>query len=440
MSGLIAIAIAIGLFIFAAPAFLRRGVSSRLCFQTIVASFVFWYWLPAANLLTVQYVGVAFFQITASVDEACWIVLAAQIAVMAVMASLLPFLADSREDGSDIVVRYPLGSIALVSATLFLGTRFASEGTGVLVELATGLSSAREFISYENRSSGAGQSLMALWEIVSINVALIAFARHMLSRSLGSLDGAFAFGALAFLFVASGTRTVLLQLVFVALLCVLVRPRATSNQRTSVLGALIFAVPGLAAFGVIISGFTSRFATSGGYAEAGPLAAVLDTLFANNDMMRELAFVLDSMQPSTSGAADFALTPITYMLPTFLGFEKNLPYHLLAFNQARIGLDLNTGEGNVFPGLVADFWLLFEWAGPLVMAGFVGLSLLFIVRLSLLISLRTERWAYLVVSLSYVLFNFRNITGAFVLVLLTGVVTSMALVSASRFIVRPSAR
>lgn len=393
-----------------------------MAYYTAVAGFSFWYWVPALNLLTVQYVGVSFFDITPSVDDACWIVLLAEISTFALMIVIRPLLASFDQHVTDNIPGVSFfGIISLFLAMTYLITRFASDGSGVLIELATGLSSAREVTNYQNFSGGIGQSFLALWEILTINLALIILSRHLLIRTIATLDGSSAMSSIALMFVASGTRTVLLQTVFVVIICLLVRQKSPKLYNNGIsIRRILFIFPIFIFAWLVSSAFISRFSADTGYAAAGPAAVILDTLFVNNDMMRELAFVVDTMQPSSNGYQNFFLTPFTYMLPAFLGFEKDIPYHLLAYNQTRLGIDLYTGEGNIFPGLVADFWLLFGWYGPLLMSMFVSISALSITRIAAVARRSVDRQSYIVASLSYLFFDFRNITGAFVLVLVSG--------------------
>jgi hypothetical protein len=126
------------------------------------------------------------------------------------------------------------------------------------------------------------------------------------------------------------------------------------------------------------------------------------------------------MAPSLNGVVDFFLTPFTYMMPTFLGFQKTIPTHLAAYNHLRAGIDIEYGEGNVFPGLVGDFWLLFGPWMPLPFACFVVTFCIAQHYAANVIPNGRGRSAFELAALSYLFFCFRNITGALVLVLVLG--------------------
>lgn len=424
MSGLVSLTLALALFIACIPLFTNR--TARLAYFTVSTGFLFWYWLPAANLLTVGYIGVAFFQITPSVADACLYVLVAQFATLTCLFAVRPLLVEQPYDGVPMIAP-SLGIWALASAVLFLVVRFATEGTEVLVEFALGMTSAREERDFSNLSASAMTSLLGLWESAGFWLALFAFGRAMFERKIATLNGAAALAALTVLFVASGTRAVLLQTILVAVLALLGRPAPLVPARINPLQVLVWFIAALGLFGLIGSALASRFTADTGYRSAGALAVVADTLVVNNDMMREMSFVLDSMRARIYEVGDFVLVPFSHMFPSFLGFTKNIPGHLLAYNELRVGIDLNTEEGNVFPGLVADFWLNFGFAGLFLCGLFIALSVLAIAALRLVGATSVDRFAYYAVGLSFVFFNYRNIVGAFVLSLVLGAVVLLLL-------------
>lgn len=424
ISGLAIVIVAFALLIALLPFF--NGPIARIVYTAVAGSFSFWYWIPALNLFTFEYIGVGNFLITPSVFDAAVMTLGVQIFVQFGLILIRPYLySESLVLSSDETEWAYLGLMAFGLAFLSLALRFASNGFGVITQLASGLLSARELQSYANLSSGADQSLGALVEIVAIAIGLLAMARHAFSRSLFTGDGMLAILALVMMFAASGTRAVLLQSLVVFWLVSMVRPRQRlSRQSFNPVRMLILGVGIVALLAVVSTTFIARFAADSGYARAGSFAAVIDTLVVNNDMMRELSFSIDTMQPDSSGAVDFVLTPISYMMPRFLGFEKEIPYHLIQFNFVRIGSDLNIAEGNVFPGLVADFWLNFGYWGGFMLSFFVTIFTLFVVSLSRLAGSPMNRVSFIAVSFGFLFFCFRNITGALgiVIVLLSSAV------------------
>lgn len=420
MNGIFPILLGILAFAVALPAF-HRGMP-RLIFFTVMAGFCFWYWLPGLNLVTVGYVGLDNFFITPTVNDACWLVLLYALAALALLWFTQPLMA---QRAAPVEWRIParlLAQVVLASALAYLIVRFAAQGTAILTELMTGAYNARSEMDFSNHSQSAAQSLLALWEITTIWAALFCIAWHVTERQLLTLGGVAAMGALVMLFVGSGTRAVLLQALFVGMMARFLRPAAPRRPSSgSALRVLFYAVPTVLLAGSIYAGFKARFEDDAGYAAAGMMITVVSTFIVNNDMMRELAFAFDSFQPSLSGAWDYFLTPFTFMMPSFLGFEKNIPAHLITYNQLRAGIDVESGQGNVFPGLVADFWLVFGSWGPVVFAVFLALFAIGVVHLSRLVPSGPARLAYQIVAMSYLFFSFRNISGALVLVLVFGV-------------------
>lgn len=417
MIGSLALLGALLIFFGALPILKTRP--QRAALLAVTGAYVFWYWLPALNLLTVQYIGVAFFQITLSIDEACVMVLVSQLVLFAMLAAGRSWLGEHQDDGRAPAFEW-IGVVAFISATMLILTRFTTQGTQVLVNLATGVSSARETADFSNLSTGAANSLMGLWEGTSLWLALFAIARHFYARSLTTANGAFSIGALTLLFVATGTRAVLLQSLVIAGIVLSTRAPSVSDRKKGIFRVIVWAIPTVFLFGLAASALTSRFSADTGYRAAGALAVIGDTFLVNNDMMRELAFVVDTMLPSVYDVRDFFMTPFSHMFPSFLGFEKHIPQHLLLYNELRAGIDLNSDEGNVFPGLVADFWLNFENIGLFLSGAFTFVSIVVIARLRFIARRSIDQMAYFVTGLSYVFFNFRNISGSFVLSILFG--------------------
>ena len=421
MSGLFAIALAVVSFA-AVARFFRKG-STKQTFLAVVVGFGFWYWLPALNLLTLGYIGYDDFVITSAIDGACWFVLFNQSIVLGILILSRPMLAGSVSISNLSLVPVPkIAALALFSSLVFLAVRFGEKGTGVFFELASGLVAAREGVTFYNRSEGVGQSLVALWELVNVGSALFCLAWYVVKHRFMTVGGIASAAALTLMFLGSGTRAVLLQSVFVMAVALVSRPAGkTRVTLKAVFRVLVFAIPLLGVAALIVSGFSARFSyIDMGDRDVALTEALVGTVVLHNDMMRELTVAFESMRPSMEGAFDFALSPFTYMLPTFLGFEKEIPAHLVQFNFLRAGIDLNLGQGNVFPGLIADFWLVFGTTGPILLACFVVLSAVGIERLSRIATDGPTQSAYRIAGFSYLFFSFRNIPGGFVLILLIG--------------------
>jgi hypothetical protein len=421
--GNIAFAAACVLGYFMWPLFKGRGYH-LLCFATTNLGFAFWYWLPAIRMLNVPPEdGFAADLAQSSLNASAWIVLAYHATALLVLLVASRSASASSIPGRAFDLRLTTPSCAfLLSSIAALTVRYSSEGPDLVLNLLLGLDSARFNMTFFNRSESAIESLLALWDIANIWAALFLMAAHVLRDRLSSAGGAMASLALVVCFLGSGTRSILLMGIFVVVACRLIRERpagAARTQRTPAsasrywYGALALVM--LMTIALAISG---RF----NYPERDSNFLV-DSLFLHNDMFSELAFALSNLGDySPASAVDFVLTPFTFMLPGFLGFEKSIPEHLLQFNYTRSGLDLVLGEGNFFPGIVADFHLVFGATGPLFFAAFLAVFFYAANFASKLLPDPLARLAFQITFLSYMFTSIRNIHGGLALVLILGVV------------------
>ena len=232
MSGLIAIFSGIVSFVVFAPIFRRE--SERMMFLTLAAGFTFWYWIPALNLCTVGYIGLDQFFISDTVDKACWMVLGFQLVTFIGLWLAAPMFGKplaSRETSRD--PSFVLPAICLTSALSFLALGVGQQGFGVLLEIANGLTGAREYMSFENRSQGGGQALLGLLEILAIWLSLFSVSWIIARNRFLTLGGIASVAALTFMFIATGTRAVLLQSIFLIALSLLFRGRNRRNITAS---------------------------------------------------------------------------------------------------------------------------------------------------------------------------------------------------------------
>ncbi|PZN92991.1 MAG: hypothetical protein DCF31_14140 [Alphaproteobacteria bacterium] len=431
-------AVLIGLagLLAAYQAFFTRPDTARIAFLATAGAFCFWYWFPALNLLTLRFYGPDERVPTeSSVTVAIWLVLAYQMSVIVGLAAVRPLFAPLQNlaviDGDDRAARW-LGFLVLGSAIAFLVARFARDGIGVLVDLAVGLASARDNATYFNRSEDAGTSLLALWDIVNIWIALFVIALMTWRRALLSGPCIAALGAIAFVFLASGTRAVLMQALFIIGMTIAVRGTAAIRPVSRPGRSWLYLIPLVGVAGLAFSAFASRFRESG---SSGGLLTIVDTLLVNPDMTRELAFVLDRMPNFPNHTASpFVITPFAFSLPRFLGFDRQMPEHLVAFNGMRGDIDLLFGQGNIFPGIVADFHMVFGPAGPVLMALFVAIHAIGLDRVAQFIPDTTQRGGYVVACIAYMFFSFRNIGGMLFLVIVLGIAVITGLNSAQRWL------
>jgi hypothetical protein len=406
---------------------LFRGPGYRqLCFVMVNAGFIFWYWLPAMWTLNAPLTdGTAEGLTQDALDVSAWIVLAYHAAALLVLIA-------SRKALTPMNKTYPADSIALklpsavvlISSIALLVVRFSNEGPNVIFSLLVGLTSAREYMTFFNRSESAADSLLALWEIANVWAALFLLASHVLRARLLSASGVMASLALVICFLGSGTRSLVLMGIFVVMAGRLTRNRPAVAAMTQPLlgkaasywyGVLVLAI--VAAVGL---GLSVRFDSESGGSDSNFL---MDAVLSNNDMFRELAFAEAQLADyAPTNVTDFALTPFTFSLPGFLGFEKTIPDHLLYFNYHRAGIDLLHAQGNVFPGVIADFHMVFGASGPVWFALFLAAFLYAAKLASTFLPCSSVRLAFQITFLSYLLVSFRNIHGGLLLILVLGVV------------------
>ena len=403
---------------------LVRGTYQSVAFVTLNLSFAFWYWLPAAQLLIAPSPEILYAtQITvASIRSATWLVLLYHfVAVFAFL--ILKDLFDARP--LQLTSPVPLTAIAvmtMISSLLCFFIGFRELGVGQQLAILTARQSAREVLTFYNRSEGAGDSLLSLWQIFNTSFAVLLLAALTARRTVASAAMVMAGAALGVNFLASGTRTLLLMGMVAVMIGWQLRShgglgrwqRAIQASRFRLIYLVLLAGVGSIAF----YGVAARFALS-----SANTNYVADSVINNNDMMRELAFVIDNM--STYVAPDpsaerltYTRTPFNTLMPSFLGFAKPLPYHLIVYNYSRAGIDLENEQGNVFPGIVGDFRLVFGGAGPLLLSVFVLVLLYVIQLLAVPITDGGLRAGVYAVNLVIVFASFRNIQGHLAMVLI----------------------
>ena len=318
----------------------------------------------------------------------------------------------------------------ITSSVAFLIVRYADLGPAFALQLLVGLTSAREVMSFENFSTGASQSLLALWEIVTIFLSTFLAAVLVWQRKTLTVRFVGASIAVLLSFISSGSRTVLLLLIFAVAMALLgrtaARPQRLWLQYRRRRGSVQALLPLLLMAGLVtvaISVMLARF--EGDATQSESLA--LNTVGAHNDMFRELVYVLKHGSAYRSDPWLFLQTPLTYAMPTFLGFDKSIPPHLIDFNLDRASIDLVNGEGNVFPGLIGDMVLCFGLFAPLVLWAMSAVILACVLLAASAGPSRTINSALLVALLCYYVVSFRNMQGAFAILIVLGTALSLAL-------------
>jgi len=301
----------------------------------------------------------------------------------------------------------------LVSASLLLTIRFIDLGPAFALQLLIGLASAREVMSFENISSSIGQSLIGLWELLTVFMSIFLSTIYVWLRRTVSISFVLACLSSVLVFASSGTRSVLLLLIFSIITAVISRPPAPSPKKnhTRVVRKRAQMLPTLLILGLcIIAGanMSARFANDSSQADY----ILLNSLGSHNDMFRELIYSITYGDSYQTDGWLFLETPITFAMPSFLGFSKTIPPHLIDFNLDRAGIDLLEGAGNVFPGLIADMYLCFGEFGPIIQALISALFLFLLWKTVLNVNKSAVGGALFVTLLSYYIISFRNLQGS----------------------------
>lgn len=400
------------------------ALSLYLC---IIISFVFWYWMPALYVINMQHFNENMDQIDSSqLLDTVYIVTLYYIVTIIVTTTILKdvfnkFAIDDKNNISES--RLTIASILVfVLALGFLSIRYLNQGTNIITDLILGLLSAREKLTFFNKSQDAIASMVALWEILTICCSLYIFTIHSLRGRLLSISGNLSLAAIAIMFTASGTRSILLMTIF----CLFVtkfrrlKSRLSINSNKNRLLSFYNLGPVLSIFIVVFISLSYMARFEREKMDVGEI--VLSSTLSNNDMFTELAFVLSDMKGyKNDDVSVFLFTPVSFMFPSFLGFDKSIPAHLVDYNLSRSGIDLLTDEGNVFPGIIADFHLNFGLLGPITLSIFIVVVIYCLAKITNRTRDTTLRFAFIVTFLSYIFISFRNIQGSLALVLLMGI-------------------
>lgn len=315
--------------------------------------------------------------------------------------------------------------ITIISAISLLVFRYEERGPAFALRLLVGLTSAREYMSFENTSGNIGQSMTALWEVLTTFSSIFLAATLTWLHRTVSMRFFMASLATLIVFASNGTRSVLLLLILAVLIAILSRPQYIdlSKRRFRITKLLRALFPSLLMICLIVLAskeMVARFENS----PSQENNIIINSVASNNDMFRELLFSILNGKHYRSNGLLFLETPITFAMPSFLGFKKTIPPHLVDFNLDRAGINLVSGSGNVFPGLIADVYLCFGDAGPFVLA---ALSAVFF-WVFWLVTVRRDRTGIgrglFVTLLAYYVISFRNLQGSLgILVVASYVIT-----------------
>lgn len=420
----------------------RAKPGARLFCVAIMLGMGYWYLLPGTLFLAGGEVSASDLDLLA--DERHIIMAIGLVHGCLVLLFLLPALFSGtwrhrQQTSTDVDPKRPSRRLdwlllaTVISATVFLANRYAEMGPAFALQLLIGLTSAREVMTFENFSAGTAQSLLALWDIVNIFLAIFLATTLTWRREL--LTGRFVAAATAALlsFVSSGSRTVVLLLLFAVTIALICRPRQViqSPLIQSIRVSSRNIVPLLLMAGLVVMAamtMLARFQDNPSQSES----LALNSIGAHNDMFRELVFVLRNGWAYRADPLLFLQTPITYAMPTFLGFNKSIPPQLIDFNLDRAGIDLILGEGNVFPGLVADMILAFGYFAPVALCLYSAVIFATLVFSTTRGTDSTINFCLLITLLCYYIISFRNIQGAFAILMVLAMMVSVILSQRSR--------
>ena len=330
--------------------------------------------------------------------------------------------------------------VTAISSVSLLVMRFAELGPGFALQLIIGLTSAREVMRFENTSGSVAESLFALWEILTVFSSIFLATTYVWLRRAMSMRFVLACLSVVLVFASNGTRSVLLLLVFSLIAALFSRPSSprSSARHASTLRKRRRLLPVLAAVGlcvVVSMNIIARFANDSSQSEH----ILLNSVASHNDMFRELLFSITNADRYQADGWLLLQTPLTFAMPSFLGFSKTIPTHLVDFNFDRAGIDLLQGAGNVFPGLIADMYLCFGNFGPIVQAALSAIFMILLWHVTLKKNKSAVGGGLFITLLAYYVISFRNMQGSFVVLLVVAFLLSrfLSVRAAQR---RPSGR
>jgi hypothetical protein len=313
--------------------------------------------------------------------------------------------------------------MAVLSTLGLFVIRFYTYGTDFVVGLFMGLVSPREVMTFENFSSGASESLLALWDIINIFISVFYVAALTWQRQIMSARfvGACLIGVISFL--STGTRSVLLLMLSAGAIASICRPShiiEVPHRRRRVRPLISFLLLGGLTLVAILS-MVARFETNLDDDPHSSSRLLINSVVGHNDMFRELVYVMDRNFSSDYEGVNFLMTPITFTMPSFLGFSKSIPSHLADFNMDRAGINIVHGSGNVFPGLLGDTFMCFGRMAPIVLLAFWGIVIAAFVLVTTCFRNSSISKALLISLLCYYFISFRNVQGSFGILLFTAV-------------------
>lgn len=391
----------------------------RLYASAILIGMIYWYILPGSMFTAGLAAGTRDLYLLRDQNSvlAAMLIVLSSLALMLLTPSLLrPNFGRFQEAGLRVNRHIrSLAGVALVSAILILVLSFAEFGLSIMFSVLSGEETARSLMSFDNRSSGLAQSLIALLQIITAFTSVFCIAFVTINRQFNSSIAFMAFTALVLLLISTGTRSFLLMGLFVIIVGLVCRSsRETPNQasvRPRRPRVVFFAINISIAIMAIISIY-ARFRDN--VIERDEL--LLNSVSSHNDMFRELIFILSTGREYSRDMLSYLLTPVSFALPSFLGFEKSIPSHLVDFNLIRANIDLIHGQGNVFPGLIGDAYILTGAFAPIFIMA-VTLIMFSIFQLSV------ERRKNSVIELpllcallSYFFISLRNLQGSLLIV------------------------
>lgn len=396
----------------------RRSPIRALYAMTILLSIFYWYVLPGTLFIAGLAAGREDLYLLGDRDAVATAiaVVLLSLALLLIVPSLIaniPLADGGISQKAFYIIKYiVIGNV--IAAALSFSISFQQYGFDVMLNLLKAEETARNLMSYQNFSSNFGQSLSALLEITVTFTSLFCLALLTITGQVNSMNFLLSFLSVVLLLISTGTRSILLMAIFATAIGFFLK-RTYQLKAQSGIGKIFSKIPLIALnIGVAFLSFLTIIARFNDTSVSDDVW--FSSISSHNDMFRELVFVISGAGNHPTDIIAFILTPVSFAMPSFLGFNKSIPLHLIDFNLRRADIDLVGGEGNVFPGLLGDAYMLTDAFAPLFVFGLIGCILLLFNRAALKGRSDQIAIALLIALLSYFFISVRNLQGSLLIV------------------------
>ena len=378
----------------------------------LAAGFLFWYVVPGIYFIWVYDCGDDWFikNLVDCVQDATsflLVTIAFSFFACVLFSRTKPFLGLIKPKFLDLNI-LPLLTATIVCFALSVSIKIADIGAERLVSVLLLQQAAREGQDFSNISSGPLQSIMTFFDIITVFLSLVCVSSLIIKPKLSLLAVFLVSCPILVLYLFSGTRSLPMLLLVTGGLAFAVRSACLNRSgRRGGVGKNILNTAIGAACGWLFLGVAAvRFSDDPSLADS----FIEQSLFVHNDMFRELVYAMASDGVFSRDPVGLLFTPFYFLFPRFLGFDKSIPSYLEDFNFHRARIDLVTGQGNVFPGILADFYINFGGGGCVVFVLFVLVSVALFYKASFWKNrFDTYSISTFLVQMAYLFISFRNI-------------------------------